>query len=190
MEPQTVLDFWFAKQDERGRPQYRDLWFSKDPGFDEEILARFYNFYLAGTAGFLKSWEETPKTALALILLFDQFPRNMFRGTALAYATDHLAQEICRKMLAKGWHKKMHPIERLFIYLPLEHSEDRFHQNLSVALMKTLMDRDKMTTVYSYALLHKMIIDKFGRFPHRNEVLGRISTEEEKAFLKENSNMF
>lgn len=171
-DPAAVLDFWF------GQPP--KAWFTKDIAFDGEIRRRFGDTYEAARARRLDAWLEAPRGCLAYIILLDQFPRNMFRGEAAAFATDPLALSATRRMLESGWDRGLGVDERTFAYLPLEHSEVLDDQDLCCELMRPLGDE-----VYRYALRHRDIIRRFGRFPHRNATLGRASTPEEVEFLKQ-----
>jgi uncharacterized protein (DUF924 family) len=166
-----VLRFWF---DEHAKD-----WFVKNPDLDAEIRRRFYPLFEEVVAGKLDGWLDDPRACLARVILLDQFPRNMFRGEARAFATDARARAAARRILARGWHERMTQAEQLFAYLPFKHSESLEDQNLSCELMKGFDE-----TQYRYALRHREIIDRFGRFPHRNAVLGRESTAAEIEFLK------
>jgi uncharacterized protein (DUF924 family) len=168
---EEVLRFWF---DEHPKD-----WFVKNPAFDMEIRDRFLALHEAATARQLASWRALPRPCLALVILLDQFPRNLFRGTPRAFATDPQALETARAILAQGWDKAMTQPERLFAYLPFEHSESMEDQDLSCELMK-----DFDAEQYRYAVRHREIIERFGRFPHRNSILGRESTAAEIEFLK------
>lgn len=169
-----VLDFWF--QGDARDPR----WFRKDEAFDRAIRDRFLPLYDLARAGGLAGWLNSPAECLALVILLDQFPRNMFRGTARAFAADPLARDAARSILSRGWDRSMDDSRRLFAYLPFEHSESLPDQDLACELMKDF-DPEQVR----YALRHREIIRRFGRFPHRNAALGRPSTEEEAAFLKE-----
>jgi uncharacterized protein (DUF924 family) len=166
-----VLRFWF---DEHPKD-----WFVKDPAFDAGIRARFLALYEHAAAGRLAHWTDAPRSCLALVLVLDQFPRNIFRGEARAFATDAEARAAARVILARGWDKAMTQPEQLFAYLPFEHSEALEDQELSCALMK-----DFDPEQYRYAVRHREIIERFGRFPHRNDILGRPSTPAEIEFLR------
>lgn len=166
-----VLRFWF---DEHPKD-----WFAKKPELDAEIRRRFHALYLEAAAGGLEGWRDELRACLALVILLDQFPRNMFRGEAQAFATDALARTAARRILAHGWNVRLSQSEQLFAYLPFEHSESLEDQNLSCELMKNF-DAE----LRRYAERHREIIDRFGRFPHRNGILGRESTAAEIEFLK------
>ena len=177
-----VLLFWFGPPGERGKPQKR--WFVKSEAFDREVGARFLPLYGKAAAGKLARLKETAADCLALILLLDQFPRNMFRGTPRAFATDPLALETARHAVAQGFDRAMLPVERMFFYLPFEHSEALADQLEACELNEALDAYPETKDVYRYALAHRDIIQRFGRFPHRNAILGRASTPEELEFLK------
>jgi uncharacterized protein (DUF924 family) len=154
-------------------------WFKKDPAFDEAIRARFQEAHFAAARGELAAWEESTEGALALLLLLDQFPRNLFRGHAHAFATDPLARRIAAHAVANGFDHSAPEECRCFFYLPFEHSEDYGDQELALELYEALGDPE----LTKWARLHADIIARFGRFPHRNACLGRESTPEELAFL-------
>ena len=167
-----ILDFWFASE---------GLWFKKDDAFDETIRQRFAADYESAAAGGLADWRETPEGCLALIVLLDQFPRNMFRGTDRAFVTDNLAVDIAETAIERGFDQALPAARRRFIYMPFMHAEDIDHQRHCVDLFTALVNDPGGV---EFAVKHLEIIERFGRFPHRNEVLGRQSTLEEVAFLK------
>lgn len=175
-----ILDFWFLPLGHPDHGKERDVWFASTPAFDAEIGERFSSLLGPACAGALDSWRESPDGALALTLLCDQFPRNMFRRSARAFSGDAKAIETARIALAR-FYPVAYPIPmRVFFYVPFEHSEHLADQELSCALFGTFgrEDYDK------YAISHREIIVRFGRFPHRNEVLGRECTEHELVYLK------
>jgi uncharacterized protein (DUF924 family) len=165
-----VLAFW--------RAAGADKWFEKDAGFDAEIATRFTGVYEAAAAGNL-AWDEIPQGALALLIVLDQFPRNMFRNDARTYATDPLARAVAARALDHGFDRDRPITDRQFFYLPFEHSEYLADQERCCALFAATGDADKL----KWAALHADIIRRFGRFPHRNVLLGRATTPEEQAFL-------
>jgi uncharacterized protein (DUF924 family) len=169
--PQDVLAFWRGAGPER--------WFKKDDALDAEIAARFLATYERAVHGELSAWETTPEGALALVIVLDQFPRNMFRGQARTYAADTVARDIARRALARGLDREVPSADRRFFYLPLMHSEDLADQEHCVALARAYGD-DEFT---KYAEQHAGIVRRFGRFPHRNAMLGRASTPAEQEFL-------
>jgi uncharacterized protein (DUF924 family) len=185
---EEVLLFWFGPPAARGQRDAR--WFGKDAAFDEECRARFLALHEQAAAGALSGWKGEPRGCLALILLLDQFPRNMFRGTPRAFATDPLALETARHAVGKGYDRQMLPVERMFVYLPFEHSERLADQVTSCELTKPLEAFPETADAYRYALAHRQIIERFGRFPHRNAILGRPSTPEELEFLKQPGSSF
>ena len=155
-------------------------WFAKDDAFDAEIRERFEPLHQAAARGELNAWVETPEGALALILLTDQFPRNLYRGSAHAFATDPLARAVADRAIEAGFDKHVPPELRVFFYLPFEHGEDMESQDRSLALVEAL--GDKLYT--DYAVLHRALVVRFGRFPHRNACMGRVSTAEELDYLE------
>jgi uncharacterized protein (DUF924 family) len=171
--PDEVLDFW--------REAGPEKWFSKDETFDQACRDRFMPTYEAAARGDLNEWELTPEGALAVILLLDQFPRNMFRGQRETYKTDPVALMVADRAIERGFDHNVEPEFRRFFYLPFMHSESLRHQERSVALNEALGEDS-----IKWARHHHDIVARFGRFPHRNAILGRETTPEEEAFLKEN----
>jgi uncharacterized protein (DUF924 family) len=166
-----VIAFWREAGPKR--------WFAKDDDFDAEIRERFLDLHLAAARGELNGWMETAEGCFALLLLTDQFPRNLFRGSAHAFATDPLARAVAEHAIEQGFDKHFDKELRAFFYLPFEHGEDLTYQDRSVELFETLGDKN-----YSdFAVLHRALIVRFGRFPHRNPCMGRVSTAEEEAYL-------
>ena len=178
-----VLAFWFGEGDEHGRKRVE--WFKKDATFDDEIRHRFLPAYQLAAADRLSHWKDDVRACLALIIVLDQFSRNMFRGSARAFATDAMAREATRHALAQGFDRVLKPVERQFIYLPLEHSESLADQEQCLQLMQQLSAFDETSDLHVWAEKHLVIIRRFGRFPHRNAALGRPSTAEEIEFLKQ-----
>ncbi len=181
--PQAILDFWFDLEPRR--------WFAVDPALDLMIVTRFaplwYEAKAAGEAvagvhpdGSL-GWTRTPSSALALIILLDQFPRNMFRGKADAFATDALARAVSLRALDRGYDLALPAAQRAFFYLPLMHSEDLADQDRCVALIANRLGTNSLN--YPFALEHRLEIQRFGRFPARNTALGRKTTAEEAVYL-------
>ncbi len=196
--PGSIWRYWFgAGTDEveiiRGKSE---LWWKKNPRTDAEIRRRFGPVLEAEARGELESWDRDPRGRLARILLCDQFPRNMYRGSARAFTHDERARRLARAALDQKIDQALRPIERVFAYLPFEHSESVEDQATSVRLFSALHDLapDDVQATYrnflDYARRHKEIIDRFGRFPHRNGVLGRDSTPEEREFLKQPGSSF
>ncbi|NEQ33679.1 MAG: DUF924 domain-containing protein [Leptolyngbya sp. SIO4C5] len=188
-----ILNFWFgdpaAPATEYG--QQRDIWFKKNQAFDQQVRQQFLAVYEQARQGTYADWTQTPKGALALTVLLDQFPRNMFRGTPQSFATDGQALAIAQSAVAQGRDRSLLPVERLFFYLPFEHSEDIAHQNQAVALFEALVQAaPELQSTLDYAYRHRDVIARFGRFPHRNAILGRESTPEEEAFLQQPGSRF
>jgi len=172
-----ILRFWFDG--------HQEDWFAKNPAFDAQIRSRFLARHEEAAVGQLAQWGEEAASCLALVIVLDQFPRNMFRGEARAFATDPLAPAVARAILERGWDKQMTRAQQLFAFLPFEHSESLADQNLACELMKDFGEEQ-----LRYALRHREIIERFGRFPHRNRVLGRESTAAEIEFLKQSGSGF
>jgi uncharacterized protein (DUF924 family) len=166
-----VIAFWRAAGPGR--------WFKKDLSLDSEIVVRFLKTYEAASAGELGAWEQNAESALALVLVLDQFPRNMFRGNARAFAADPLARAIANRAIERGFDQDVALSLQNFFYLPFEHSENIADQERSVALSRASGDADAL----KWAEIHADIIRRYGRFPHRNAVLGRTTTAAEQAFL-------
>ena len=186
--PFEVIDFWFGSPASPERGRARKAWFVKDPQFDAEIERRFLELHRAARSGACADWEATPLSALALAVTLDQFPRNLFRGSAETFAADTRALALARRIVETGFDRLLRPVERVFAYLPFEHSEELAAQRRSVALFRALAgeqgEHQALLGGYlDYALRHFDIVARFGRFPHRNAVLGRPSTPEEIAFL-------
>jgi uncharacterized protein (DUF924 family) len=173
MKPADVVTFWI-----KAGPK---AWFRKSKAFDAEIGRRFEALHHAAARGELDGWAETPEGALALLLLLDQFPRNLYRGSPHAFATDPLARKAARDAVDRGFDAQVDPELRQFFYLPFEHSERLEDQEHGVTLCTASGDAD----LVKWAKIHRDIIARFGRFPHRNASLGRIPTEAEQAFLDE-----
>jgi len=171
-----VLRFWFGEGAEHGKAHKR--WFEKNAAFDAEVRDRFLPLYEKLSAG--NEWLSRADECLARIVVLDQFPRNMFRGSPRAFGSDALALAAAKRAVASGYDRTMLDVERQFVYLPFEHSESLADQERACELMRPLG-----AELYDWALRHKRIIERFGRFPHRNEILGRASTAEEIEFLKQ-----
>lgn len=188
MDPRAaeVLDFWFGA-DETARAE----WFRKDAAFDALIHERFGALVGQALAGGLADWDRAADTALARVLLLDQFTRNIFRGTSRAFDGDAQALALARSMVARGADQALPPLRRVFVYLPFEHAEDAGAQRESLRLFGALAAAHPALASYEdYARRHAVVIERFGRFPHRNAVLGRASTPEEVAFLREPGSSF
>jgi uncharacterized protein (DUF924 family) len=169
--PDDVLAFW--------REAGPDRWFNEDADFDSAVAARFCALWQAAANGKLSPWEEAPESALALTIVLDQFPRNMFRGNDRSYASDAFARAVAERAIARGFDRVLPHAERQFLYMPFMHSEKLSDQERCLELARAYGD-DEFTR---YAELHADIIRRFGRFPHRNAVFGRSTTADEQAFL-------
>jgi len=188
-QAERILDFWLTPdQGAKGDGHLWARWFVPDPEFDRRCKALFLKSYTDAAFGRLDGWRKAPCSCLALVLLLDQFPRNMFRGTARAFATDTKAREVSRHAIASGFDRELPQIMRYFFYLPFEHSEDLHDQmesvRLALALANEYSESAEATEILGSAELHLRIIRRFGRFPGRNEALGRQSTRAEIEFLK------
>ena len=171
--PASIVDFWVQVGSDR--------WYKRDAALDAEIVARFGATHAAAAEGKLTAWENSGEGALALLLLLDQFPRNMFRDSARAFATDAAARAIAERAIARGFDASAAPDLRRFFYLPFMHSEALVDQERCIALCRAAGDEEGV----KYGVIHRDIIAAFGRFPHRNRVLGREMTPQELTFLSE-----
>mgnify|MGYP001562019674 FL=1 len=193
MDPQAqkVLDFWFLPPDHPGHGQARMEWFRKDDGFDLLIRARFGALIDAAIAGGLGEWDATPHGALARLIVLDQFTRNVYRGTPRAFAGDAWALALAVAMTQQGLDQQLPPMLRAFVYLPFEHAEDLAMQARAVELFQLLSQAQPgFESMLDYAQRHQEVIARFGRFPHRNAILGRPSTPQEVAFLRQPGSSF
>jgi uncharacterized protein (DUF924 family) len=197
-DPESLLRAWFG--DDIDTPQAlaarSRLWFSPDESFDEQIRQQFGSLPDSALRGDLDDWRAEPRSTLALVLALDQLPRNLFRGTPRAFAYDSAAVDVSRQAIRRKQDIQLHPAESTFVYLPLEHAESADLQTECVALFRALLQRapdplhDQFASYLSYAERHQAVIMRFGRFPHRNHVLGRSSTPEEIQFLEEGGETF
>ncbi|HUG21877.1 DUF924 family protein [Piscinibacter sp.] len=185
-DAQAVLAFWFGD----GQAA-RAEWFRKDAAFDAQIGERFGALIEQALRGEQLEWQQSPDPALARIILLDQFTRNVFRDTPRAFAGDALALAAARRMVDAGQDRALSPLRRAFVYLPFEHAEDLAAQDESVRLFTDLAAAaTDLADMLDYAHRHHVVIARFGRFPHRNDVLGRTSTPEERAFLEQPGSRF
>ena len=182
----AVLDFWFGAPGSLHYGKSRAEWFKKSDDFDALMRGRFLPLHEQAAAGKLAQWRESPLTLLALIVVLDQFPRNLYRESPKAFATDAMALDAARRMTALAWDQRLNMVERQFVYLPFEHAEDIEMQRESMRLFESLGSDDLL----EWARKHAVIIERFGRFPHRNAVLGRVSTPEEIEFLRQPDSRF
>lgn len=195
---ERVLDFWLGELDAIGRAsaETRKRWWKKDEAFDQEIRERFAADHAAIEAGEREAWLASPRGRLAYVIVLDQFSRNMFRETPRMFASDPRAERVALEGVERGDDRVLALDARVFLYMPLMHSERLVMQERSVALFAALRDglegeaREHVAGNVDYAVRHRDIVARFGRFPHRNRLLGRESTEVEKAFLKEPGSSF
>lgn len=189
----AVLDFWLGGRLETpdGLKQAVARWFANDPALDDAIREQFGSAIDQARSGGFDDWMQSPPTWLALLILLDQFPRNAYRGGELAFASDAKALHVAIDGIRRGMDRSLAPAERVFAYLPLEHAEDASIQRESVRLFARLQEdvpstqRDMFAVFLGYAEQHRDVIDRFGRFPHRNAVLGRANSDEERAYLSQ-----
>jgi len=194
----SVLQFWFGDDLESPHAvaKLSQQWFASDPTFDGVIRERFGSLPDRVLNGDFSDWRMAARPTLALLLVLDQFTRNLFRGSAESVAYDAAAVEISLEALALGFDGELHPLEAVFLYLPFEHAEDMVLQGKSVALFRKLAERaprplaDQFSSFLEFAEQHQVVIEQFGRFPHRNAVLGRQSTAEEVEFLRSDGKTF
>jgi len=183
---QQVLDFWFLPAGEAGHLRPREAWFRKDDAFDASIRQRFGTLIDEALHGGLAAWAAAPLSALAQIVVLDQFTRNTLRGSAGMFAGDALALAAARSMVFNRFDRELAGVQRQFVYLPFEHSERLADQLESMRLFERLgRDHPELAGLLEWARKHQVIVERFGRFPHRNAALGRVSTDEEAAFLKQ-----
>ena len=195
---EDILDFWFGELNAHGcsTPEHRKRWWTKSDAFDEAVQHHFIDDYEAIVAGEREAWRSSARGALAYIIVLDQFSRNMFRGTPEMFAADELAREVCREGLDAGFDAELSFDERVFFYLPLEHSESMGDHKLCMEHFERLLDSAQEPLegdakyYLDFAVRHKAIIERFGRYPHRNEILGRASSDEEAKFLDEPGSSF
>lgn len=192
--------FWFGEMGENGlcAPELMSRWFAGDEGFDRLVEREFGDALRAAGAGEPEGMSQTPRGALAYILLTDQFPRNIHRGVPESFAFDGLSLAVCRRGMEKGFDRSLFPVERIFFYMPLMHSESFAIQKISVETFSSLAGEfreapevyERLKSSEDFARRHFEIIERFGRYPHRNGILGRESTEEEVEFLKQPESSF
>jgi uncharacterized protein (DUF924 family) len=192
IDPVQVLEFWFdAAPGAPGYGRMRDVWFeSKSDAFDAEVRARLGAVHAEAVAGTLDTWVAAPRPSLALVILLDQVPRNIFRGNPRAYGSDAQARATATISIKRGHDRDLLPNERLFLYLPFEHSESLADQERALELFQPLAAFPDTANILTTARRHRDIVARFGRFPHRNGILGRATTEAEAAFLAEPNSTF
>lgn len=179
MQAQDILDFWFA-------PEHRSLWFAKSEDFDQKIAARFQDIHQQATQAALWSWRKDPEGRLAEIIVLDQFSRNLYRDQAQAFAYDGMALSLAQEAISLKLDAQLSPEQRSFLYMPFMHSESRQIHEFALKLFQRLGNEINL----NFEKKHKQIIDRFGRYPHRNAILGRTSTPEELEFLSQPNSSF
>jgi uncharacterized protein (DUF924 family) len=185
-DAQQVLDFWFGRPGDAEYHRPREQWFRKDDAFDAQIRDRFGALIERALVGELQSWAAHPASAVAQILVLDQFTRNVYRGTARAFSGDVRALAAAQALVDSGADRAMPGVRRQFVYLPFEHSEELAMQDESMRLFTQLArDEPSLADLMTWADKHRVIVARFGRFPHRNAMLGRDSSTEEIEFLKQ-----
>lgn len=192
MKAQEVLDFWFGPPGSEIAGGPRREWFVKSDAFDDQVRQRFGTAIDQAIAGGLREWDaEGPQGVLARLLVLDQFTRNAWRNTPQSFAGDTLALAAARQLVDSGAHKELPPLQRAFVYMPFEHAEDAYMQERAVELFTNLAaEHPGFDEMLDYAHRHRGVIARFGRFPHRNEILGRASTPEEIEFLRQPGSRF
>lgn len=192
MKAQEVLDFWFGPPGSEAASGPRREWFVKSDAFDDQIRQRFGAAIDQAIAGGLREWDrEGPQGVLARLLVLDQFTRNAWRNTPQSFAGDTLALAAARQLVDSGAHEELPPLQRAFVYMPFEHAEDAYMQERAVELFTNLAaEHPGFDEMLDYAHRHRGVIARFGRFPHRNEILGRASTPEEIEFLRQPGSRF
>ncbi|MEM6599092.1 MAG: DUF924 family protein [Cyanobacteria bacterium P01_C01_bin.69] len=190
-----IIAFWFGQPADPDYGRYRKAWFIKDADFDADIRQHFLSDVEKAANGDYNDWQAGDSSAVALLLLLDQFPRNLYRGDPRSFATDSKALSVARGLVDSGRHLEMILAHRFFVYVPFEHSEEMANQDRCVALMRSLNQEfpnleKGLAGGLDYAIRHRDIIERFGRFPHRNEILGRESTPEEQVFLQQPGSRF
>ena len=186
----ALIDFWFGPPGSPDRERPRAVWFEPQAAFDAALRRHFERDHRRAVAGEHNAWCAAPETCLALVLLLDQLPRNLYRGTPQAFASDALARAVARHAVGQGFDRTVAPVWRWFFYLPFQHSEDLVDQGVSLKLHAALPEDDDKAQAFLYAQRHYDVIARFGRFPHRNRILGRASTAEEEVFLREPGSAF
>ena len=197
-QPESVLAFWFGAPGSAAEIAGRQgkLWFGKSPANDQTVIERFAAMLAAATAGQLDHWTDTPRGRLALVIVLDQFPHHIYRDRPQAFATDPQSLALSLAALESGEDRQLAPIERVFLYLPLEHAESLEMQERSVSLYERLAreasasERALFDNFLDYARKHRDVVARFGRFPHRNAILGRASSPDEVEFLKQPGSRF
>lgn len=190
MSPDEVLEFWFGAHGSAEYGQPRAMWFKKDPAFDALLRERFGDLHARAAAGELSDWVAADASCLALIVVLDQFSRNLYRGQPASFACDAEALRLAKLMVEQGRDTRLTPVMRSFCYLPFEHSENLRDQDEAVRLFGLLASEPALSDLLVWAEKHRDVVRRFGRFPHRNAILGRPSTAQELAFLEQPGSSF
>jgi uncharacterized protein (DUF924 family) len=185
-----IYDYWFGAPGADGHGDVREFWFGGGPSVDSEIQERFGGHYERACAGEFESWNSEARSAVSLIVLLDQFPRNIFRGDPRSFAADSLALGCARQLVDGPLHGDLITVEKVFAYLPFEHSENIEDQKKCVSLYEALEPHASKAEWIDFAVQHLDIIEEFGRFPHRNDILGRMSTPAEETWLATSEHRF
>lgn len=189
-EWREIYEFWFGVPDSDGHGDVREFWFASTPEIDRELRERFLDQYHRAAAGGFDDWKSDARSWVALIVLLDQVPRNIFRGDGMSFAADPVALSNARELVASPLHDDLITVEKVFAYLPFEHSEDIDDQKKCVALYEAIDDHESKAEWIEFAVLHKDIVAEFGRFPHRNALLGRQNTPAEDVWLESSDQRF
>ncbi len=187
---QGIYEFWFGTPDSNDHGSVRKIWFGGGPSLDREIRDRFLDLYERAVAGEFASWKSQARSWVSLVVLLDQFPRNMFRGDQRSFVADPLALEYARELVDSPLHDELITVEKVFGYLPFEHSENLDDQKKCIALFRALEPHDVKDEWIDFAIQHRDIVREFGRFPHRNALLGRPNTPAEEAWLASSDQRF
>jgi uncharacterized protein (DUF924 family) len=185
-----ILRFWFGNDLGSVPPELQKRWFAKTPAFDVEVRTRFVEVFEEAVGGELEGWRYDTLGCLAFVILLDQFPRNMFRDTARAFASDHLARAAARGAVSRGFDREVPPPAPAFFYLPFEHSEGLADQDECLRLLGQWHGEPELARFADFARRHREVIARFGRFPHRNAALGRETSAEELEFLRKPGSAF
>ena len=189
-EWRDIYDFWFGAPGGDGHGAVREFWFKSTPAIDREIEERFLEQHRRAAAGGFADWKSDARGWVALIVLLDQVPRNVFRGDGRSFAADPVALSVAKELISSPFHDDLITVEKLFAYLPLEHSENIDDQRKCVALYEAIDAHEEKAGWVEFAVAHKDIIEEFGRFPHRNAMLGRSNTPVEEAWLQSSDQRF
>lgn len=185
-----IYEFWFGAPDSEGHGDVREIWFGGGLSVDREIQDRFRGHYDRAVAGEFERWKSEARSWISLVVLLDQFPRNIFRGDRRSFAADPLALENARQLIAGPLHDELNTVEKVFAYMPFEHSENIADQEKCIALFRQIDAHDSKDEWVDFAVQHMEIIREFGRFPHRNAILGRENTSAEDAWLASSDQRF